>query len=170
MPINNKAIVKERTRGIIIGVLFAVVGTIAIAAMTLFGWQDGLAIGERCHLSWAKVIVFCVGGFIALALQTVGYFIYHHEMFTKYTRLANHQAKQRWKKKKQKSHFVLYTLLFVLVPVLIFAFLLPVIVDQNHNVLWLFDSTMGILCILCVFILSAVCSILQKCAFTQRLN
>lgn len=159
---------KERSKGIVMTILIGVLTAAIVAVILLFGFQNGLAVTERCNCSWTKVIVFSVAAFFATALQVVTYLIFHGE--------CRHMSDTKNPRQKQKfddariGKIVGYSLLTAVVLTLIVFLLLPLIVDQNGNALWFFTRGMGILTVIVTFVLSAAMGIFGKIAFTQEVS
>ncbi|WP_295218027.1 hypothetical protein [Ruminococcus sp.] len=158
---------KEFQKGILFGLIASFVLMLAVAAILLWGFQDGLELTQRCHVSWSKVITFSVATFVVLALQTLGYVVFHNKCKF-YVTLKNAKLKMAWTSRGKMRFFLGTTVLFVIIPVAIEYFLLPLIVDQNHNLMWFFSSGMGILCFVITFVEAAALSILQKLIFTKE--
>lgn len=158
---------KEFQKGILFGLIAAFVLMLAVAAILLWGFQDGLELTQRCHVSWTKVITFSVATFVVLALQTLGYVIFHNKCKF-YVTLKNAKLKMAWTSRGKMQFFFVITVLFVVIPVAIEYFLLPLIMDQNHKLMWFFSNGMGILCFVITLVEAVTISILQKIIFTKQ--
>lgn len=150
--------------GILFGAIAAVVSVLPIAAILIFGFQDGLPITDRCHCSWEKVIVFSILAFAAVALQTAGY-LYYWNQEKEHLTTHNTRKKSAWNNGKGTKLLILVSLITILVPLVIIFLGVPLLVDQNMNFLWFFQSGMGILCVIVTFLTTAIASFLQKIIF-----
>ncbi|MBE6825566.1 MAG: hypothetical protein E7511_01605 [Ruminococcus sp.] len=157
---------QERNKGIVFGLVAALIGMLVITVIMLFGFQGKLPVLDRCNCSWEKVIVFSVAAFAALALQTVGYLMYQSKC-AHFKTITNPRQKERWRK-QQMPFFVMTTLLIAVIPVVIVYLVLPLLVDQNGNMLWFVQRGMGIVCILVTFVESGAIGVLQKIIFTKE--
>lgn len=159
----------ERIKGNIFGIIVSLVASLSIAAILVFGFQNGLAVTDRCHCSWQKVTIFSSAAFIAYLMQIISYEIYDRK-WTQISTANNPNIMTNWTTGGQVKHFIISTVLFAAVPVAIVYLAVPFFADQNRNFLWFFQNGfMGILCVVLSFIESAVIGIFQKLLFTKQI-
>lgn len=160
---------KERSKGVVMTIVIGILTAAIMAVILLFGFQNGLAVTERCNCSWTKVIVFSSAAFLVTALQLITYLIFHSEC-RHMSDTKNPRQKQRFDDAKP-GKIVGYSLLTAFAASLIAFLLVPLIVDQNGNFAWFFTSGgMGILAVVVTFVLSTAMGIFGKIAFTQEVS
>lgn len=153
-----------KKNGILFGVIAAFISALSVAAILIFGFQGGLSITDRCHCSWKKVIVFSILTFVAVAIQTVGYLYYWKQEKDHHT-THNTKKKSAWNNGKSVRLLILVSIITILAPLVIIFLGVPLLVDQNINFLWFFQSGMGILCVIVAFVATVVVSFFQKILF-----
>lgn len=168
LPLPERARI-ERIKGNVFGIIVSFIASLSIAAILVFGFQNGLAVTDRCHCSWQKVIIFSVVSFIAYLTQIISYEIYDRK-WTQISTANNPNVVTNWTTGGQVKHFIISTVLFAAIPVVIVYLVVPFIADQNRNFLWFFQNGfMGILCVVVSFIESAVIGVFQKLLFTKQI-
>ena len=128
-------------KGTIIILSAAVLGLTAVVLLLLFGLQDGLPVGDRCHCSWRKVLTYGLSACIAIALQWGGFWFF----FTRCREHDNDIHRGRGKEwKTQRSRMMTFIPLgIMLLTGLIVLFPVTMFTDQNRSLLWLFVTNTG---------------------------
>lgn len=155
-----KKMEKKEKQAIMFHVAGAAAVLIATALALLFGLQGNLSIGERCHCSLTKVIYYTIADFLTVAVQLPLFFIAFDKR--KDIKRADPNLQINRNKKKIKMMKFGWTLIAWGV-CMIFIVLLPtLLIDQNHDILWLFRSGMGIFTVALTSIVTLVVGFLTK--------
>lgn len=138
---------------------------VIVLLMFLLGLQDGLAVTERCNCSWGKVVGFTIGSMLIVITQLFTYLPYFNSckrMIRKDTR-----AKERFRKRIPAKMLLLVLMPFLAGMVLVYL-LLPLLIDQNGNLLWVFQHGAGIGAICVTSIMTLASGLLLKLGCTPQ--
>ena len=156
----------EKGRGIALPFIFGVITSLIVAAIMVFLFQDGLAITDRCHCSWERVIIYSILPFVACVLQLFSYLSYREKCRQK-EMARNPRISADFEKKRPFRVFGV-SIIIALVSTLVIFLLVPLLQDQNGNFLWFVTKGMGIVIVLVTLLMSAVGGIMDKLVFTSH--
>ena len=158
----------EKGKGVALPFVFGAITAAIVAAIMVFLFQDGLPVTDRCHCSWERVIITCVLVFAACVLQVFSYLSYR-EKCRQDALATSPKVHEEFEKKKPFRVFGVSIIIAVISAVVIFV-AVPLLQDQNGNVLWFFTRGMGIVIVLLTLLMSALGGIMDKLVFNNHVK
>lgn len=158
----------EKSKGIAVPFVFGLITSLIVAAIMVFLFQDGLAVTDRCHCSWERVIIYSILPFVACVLQVFSYLSFR-EKCRQNAMSASPKIHDDFNKKKNFRVFGV-SIIIALISIVVIFLAVPLLQDQNGNFLWFVTKGMGIVIILVTLLMSAVAGIMDKLVFTNHVK
>ena len=155
----------EKGKGIAVPFVFGLITALIVGLIMTFLFQDGLHWTDRCHCSWERVIVYSILAFVACALQLITYLSFR-EKKRQYELATSPKIKKDFVTKRPFRIFGV-SIIMAVVSALVIFLAVPLLQDQNGNLLWFVTKGMGIVIILITMAMSAAGGIIDKIAFNN---